>query len=423
MTTSKVGKSPTEIKVVFDPGDVEEFPLEQLLNELGLQLQAFATSAGMIIMQSIMRAEEEFLAGKRRSRGTAITRWCKERGSVMVGGQRVPVERHRLRTRAGKEVRMQSYTTFHPHDDRMRAAYHRMLAGVSCRHYRHTVEDLAEACGISKSVMRREIIEATEADLKALCERDLSGFDIRVVVIDGMPLDGQMTIAALGVDASGKKHLLGFREGATENAEVCKRLLEDLAGRHLAMDHATLIIIDGSKALRKAVAEFYGVSGVVHRCQFHKAENLKKHLTHQYQAEYVQKLQTSYGMTHYDDAHRALAALVQEVRRISPSAAGSLQEGFEETLTVHRLGVPDVLRTSFSTTNLIESTFSVAETVMHNVKRWRNALQRLRWCATAFLRAEKQFRRVRGYKAMPVLLVALDNEVRKRRGEFTTEVA
>lgn len=423
MTVPKVERSRAQIKLVFETGDVQEFPLERLIEELGLELQAFATSAGMIIMQSIMKAEEGFLAGKRGNRTTAVNRWCQEKGSVVVGGQRMPVKRQRLRTRGGEEVSLKSYEVFHRNDERTRAVYQRMVAGVSCRNYRKTLEEVAEASGISRSVVSREIIEATEADLKELCERDLSGLDICVLVIDGMPLDGQMTLAALGVETSGKKHLLGFREGATENAEVCKGLLEDLARRNLKMDRPTLVVIDGSKGLRKAIDDFYGLNAVVHRCHFHKSENLNNHLTKQYQAEYKRKLKTIYGMTAYDDAHRALTALIREVGRLSISAANSLEEGFEETLTLHRLGVPNLLRKSFSTTNLIESTFSFAETIMRNVKRWRSPMQRLRWCATAFLRAEKQFRRVRGYKSMQVLVVALEDEVRKRKGDQRARVA
>lgn len=425
-TRGNVGRTNAQIKLVFDSGNSSEFPLERLIEEVGLELKSFATSAGLIMMKSIMKAEEEFLAGERGTQTTEVNRWCKEKGSVVVGGQRLPLKRQRLRKRyggEGAEVELKSYRMFHQDDERTRAVYQRMIAGVSCRNYRKTLEEVAEAAGVSKSVVSREIIESTEADLKELCERDLSALEIRVIVIDGMPLDGQMTIGVLGVETPGKKHFLGFREGATENSEVCKRLFEDLVGRGLKMDHPMLFIIDGSKALRKAIDDFCGNNAVVQRCQFHKSQNLKKHLTEQYQAEYERKLKTIYGMNDHKDAHAALTSLIKEVSRLSITAANSLEEGFEETLTLHLLGVPDMLRKSFSTTNLIESTFSFAETIMHNVKRWRSPMQRLRWCSTAFLRAEKQFRRVRGYKSMQVLVSALEYEVRKRKEEQLSEVA
>lgn len=423
MTVPKVGRSSAQIKLVFNSGGEQEFPVERLMEELGLEMRAFATTAGFIMMQQIMRAEEEFLAGKRRTRTTEVNRWCKEHGSVVVGGQRIPVKRQRLRTRDHQEVQLKSYAMFHEHDERTQAVYQRILAGVSCRQYRKTLEEVAEATGISKSVVSREIVEATEADVKALCERDLSAIDLCVLVIDGLPLDRQMTICALGVDKAGKKHVLGFREGATENANVCTSLLEDLQKRGLKMDGPLLALLDGSKALHKSIDNACGMNAAIQRCQFHKCENLKSHLTDQYKAEYEMKLKTIYGMTKYEDARTALTGLIRDVRRLSPGAANSLEEGLEETLTLHRLGIPDVLRASLSTTNLIESTFSVASTITRNVKRWRNAMQRMRWCATAFLRAEKQFRRVRGYKSMSVLVNALDTYVRERKEEQQSRVA
>jgi len=420
MDKPNVGRTNAQVKLVFDTGDSSRFPLERLIEELGLEMKSFATSAGMIMMKAVMKAEEDHLAGEPGTYMTEVNRWCKEKGSVVVGGQRLPVKRQRLRKRdggKGAEVALQSYTMFHQNDERTRAVYQRMIAGVSCRNYRKTLEEVAETAGVSRSVVSREIIESTEADLKELCERDLSQLDVHIILVDAMPLDGQMTIAVLGVDMTGKKHVLGFREGATENSDVCKRLFEDLTARGLEMDHPLLFLIDGSKALRKAIDDTCGKNAVVMRCQFHKSENLKKHLTKEYQAEYEQKLMTVYGMNDYKDAKSALTSLVKEVERLSPSAANSLEEGLEETLTLHLLGLPDMLRKSLSTTNIIESTFSFAETIMHNVKRWRTPRQRLRWCSTAFLRAEKQFRRIRGYKSMPVLVSALEYEVRKRKGE------
>jgi transposase-like protein len=268
-------------------------------------------------------------------------------------------------------------------------------------------------------VISREMIQATSGKLRELCERDLSGLDIRVIVIDGFVLAKQMVVAVLGVESSGKKHILGFREGATENARVCIDLLQDLQARKLRIDRPILVIIDGSRALRAAVDQFFGSNAIVQRCQQHKRENLKKYLPEDHQAAYDRKLQAIYGMTSYDDAKRSLTALIQDVGRISISAANSLEEGFEETLTVHRLGLPDVLRHSFSTTNLIESAFSVARTVMHNIKRWRTPMQRSRWISTALLQAEKQFRCVRGFKSMSVLVAALDAYEPQRNNTMT----
>ncbi len=426
MSRNNVGRTDAQVKLIFDATESSEFPLERLIEEVGLEMKAFATSAGLIMMKAVMKAEEDFLAGERGTYLTEVNRWCKDKGSIVVGGQRVPLVRQRLRKRTGgegAEVKLKSYTMFHKADERTRAVYQRMIAGVSCRNYQKTLEEVAERSGVSRSVVSREIIESTEADLKALCERDLSRLDIRILVIDGMPLDGQMTIGVLGVDLTGTKHFLGFREGATENADVCKRLFEDLTSRGLKLDHPMLFILDGSKALEKAADDTCGVNAVIHRCNFHKLKNLMSHLPKEYHVEYERKLMAVYGMNDYKEARAALASLIKEVERLSISAARSLEEGFEETLTLHLLGVPDALRKSLATTNLIESTFSFVEKIMHNVKRWRNSMQRMRWCSTAFLRAEKQFRRIRGYKSMPVLVTALEYEVRKRKGEQLNQVA
>jgi transposase-like protein len=184
-----------------------------------------------------------------------------------------------------------------------------------------------------------------------------------------------------------------------------------------------LFVLDGSKALEKAATDSCGKNAVIHRCNYHKLKNLMSHLPKEYHAEYERKLMAVYAMNDYKEARAALSSLIKEVGRLSISAAHSLEEGFEETLTLHLLSVPDALRKSLATTNLIESTFSFAEKIMHNVKRWRNSMQRLRWCSTAFLRAEKQFRRIWGYKSMPVLVSALEYEVRKRKGEQLGQVA
>lgn len=426
MGKNNVGRRDSQVKLVFDSGNGSEFPLDRLMQEVGLEMKAFATSAGLIMMNAVMKAEEDFLAGEKGSYMSEVNRWSQEKGSVVIGGQRVAVTKQRLRKRTGgegAEVKLKSYTMFHQADERTRAVYQRMIAGVSCRNYQKTLEEVAESAGVSKSVVSREIVESTEADVKALCERDISALDIRILVVDGTPLDGQMTIAVLGVDLAGKKYLLGFREGATENSDVCKRLFEDLSSRGLKLDHPILFILDGSKALEKAAIDTCGENAVIHRCHFHKRQNLKSHLPKEYHAEYERKLMAVYEMNNHKEARAALTSLIKEVGRLSISAARSLEEGFEETLTLHLLGVPDALRKSLSTTNLIESTFSFAEKIMHNVKRWRNPSQRLRWCSTAFLRAEKQFRRVWGYKSMPVLVSALEYEVRKRKDEQLNQVA
>lgn len=422
MSESKVEKNRTQIKLQFGEAGPQTYNIDQLIEELGLGMEAFATSAGVLVMQCIMDGEVEQLAGKRQSHGSAINRWGKDDGTVMLGGQKVGIRHQRLRRCDGKEVPLPSYERFRDSGDRARAVYQRLIAGVSCRTYEQTVEAVADGYGVSKSVVNREMVHATAQRLRALSERDLSDFDAWVLVIDGIKVGGSMVIAVLAVDSLGKKRFLGFREGSTENSRVCMDLLHDLTRRKLRIDHPFLVVIDGSPALRCAVEEVLGELAQIQRCRQHKCENVKKYLPKEYHAEYERKIKAAYAMNSYDDARSALTSVIRELGRVNTSAAESLEEGFEDTLTLHRLEIPPCLRTSFATTNLIESPFSHVRTVMRNVKRWRKGTtQTQRWTATALLEAEKRFRKVRGYKSMSVLIAAL--ETAHRSGEKQERLA
>lgn len=399
------------------------FDLQELLDGVAVDLNAFATSAGLEVMKQFIDREIIVRAGERHSQTTEVNRWGHQKGSVIVGGQRHPIRLQRLRTREGKEIALSSYRAFRRNDARAKAVYNRLIAGVSCRDYRRTVEAMASGYGISRSVASREMIQATAKDLKTLMERDLSTLDIHVLLIDGIRLAGHVMIVAEGVDSAGKKHILGFREGSTENGRVCTDLLHDLVCRGLAIDRPMLIVLDGSPALRSAVDEVLQSDAIVQRCEQHKRENLKKYLPQKYHAEVDRKLRAAYAMNSYDHASDALRLLVNELRHINVSAANSLEEGLEETLTIHRLGLPDILRRSFSTTNLIESPFSTGRRVIRNVKRWRTSEQRQRWTATALLTAEKGFRKLKGYRLMPLLINALREEAKRRAQNATMKVA
>jgi transposase-like protein len=414
MTKAKVQNNKQQIKLVFGEGVVSGFDLDQLVEQLGLELQALSTSAGVLIMSGIMEQERDQLAGRRYDRTTGVDRWGKQKGYVIVGGQKAPVDRPRLRDKDGKEVSLTSYERFQDAGQRTQAVFRRLVSGLSCRNYPQAIEAVQDGYGISKSVVNREMVEATAKALKELCERDLSGFNLCGLLIDGVHLGDSVYLVALGVDVAGNKAVIGFREGSTENAGVCVALLEDMVRRGLNTDVPVLSVIDGSKALRTAVERFFGNRAIVQRCQIHKRRNVKQHLPNKYHAEYERKMCSAYKMTSYADAKAALESIGRELERLNPDAAASLREGLEETLTLHRLEIPALLRTSFSSTNLIESAFSRGRTVMRNVKRWMNSDQRHRWIATALLQAEKNFRKVRGHKSMAVLVNALASEQQKK---------
>ena len=391
-----------------------EFDIEALMNSLKVEIRSLAVGAGTVMIEAIMNSESEQLAGERYSRKTDIDRWGTESGYVLLGGQKVRVRRPRLRNKDKEEVSLTSYKQFQNEGPRTESVFNRLVSGVSSRNYARTVEEFGNGYGISKSVISRKVVEGTAGKLKDLCERDLSKLDVCVLVLDGIHVGETVQIVALGVETSGKKHILGMRQGATENSVVCKELLEDIQTRGIQTDGPMLVLLDGAKALRSAVEETFGDRAIVQRCQLHKRRNVLKYLPKRYHAEYDRKISTAYGMRLHDDARKELDSIIRELDRLNESAANSLREGLEETLTVHQLKLPDILRKHFSSTNLIESAFSQGVSVMQNVKRWTNSSQIQRWTATALLEAEKKFRKITGFKSMSVLVVALDEEYRRR---------
>ena len=409
MSKSNIGKKGKQIKMVYGSGerDFKRFDLEAIAEEVGLELEAVAVSSGLLVMRKIMAREEECLAGKRHDQTTAIDRWGSQAGYVHLAGQKVPISRPRLRTKENKEVVLESYRRFQEQDERTQAVYRRLVCGVSCRNYPEAIEEFREGYGISKSVVSREMVEATAAQLQLLLERDLSQFELCVLFIDGIKFDETVFLVALGVDVAGKKQVMGFREGSSERAEVCSALLDDLARRGIRTDRTILTVLDGAKALRSAVRTMWGKTSPIQRCQIHKLRNVMSHLPDKYHPEFTRKMQAAYKMRTHGDAKRALETIIKELTFINHDASESLAEGLEETLAIHALDLPAVLRTSFASTNMIESTFARSRSTMRNVKRWKNSLQKHRWLAATLREGEKKFRKLKGYRSLPLLVNAL----------------
>jgi transposase-like protein len=246
-------------------------------------------------------------------------------------------------------------------------------------------------------------------------ERRLEKLNLCTVLIDGTPFKDRQMIAALGIGCDGTKTVLGLREGATENTAVVSELLSDLVERGLDFTTPRLYILDGGKALHAAVKRHAGESAFIQRCQVHKKRNVIDHLPQDHKADVKRKLQNAYAMAEYSDAKRALDRLHRELMDINPSAARSLEEGMEETLTVHRLRVPEQLRRTLSSTNVIESAFSIVETVCRNVKRWRDGDHIERWIASGLLVAERQFRKVIGHREIPMFVSSMVNVVGSKK--------
>lgn len=328
-------------------------------------------------------------------------------GFVFLNGRKVPFPNMRVRSLGDEEVKLQSYAKFQEDSTTGRVALRDMMRGVSTRDYAEGVEGFLRGHGTARSSVSRAFVRASEAKLKELLERDLSKLDLVALFMDGVGFQGNLQVVAMGVDAQGRKHVLGMWQGATENHVVCQALLDDIIRRGLDPEKRYLFVIDGGKGLRAAIQRTFGKRGEVQRCQQHKQRNVADHLPKNFQAEFRRKIAAAYGMTDYAEAKKALEMCVRDLERINPSAAASLREGMDETLTMHRLGVPAALRISLSTTNPMESPFAYTREKTWRVKRWRAVDQVQRWAAAALLKAEKSWRRIRGSGQMSVLVEAL----------------
>ena len=280
---------------------------------------------------------------------------------------------------------------------------------MSTRHYAAVIPEMAATCGVSKSSVSREFVEASAEKLQELGDRRFEGVDLLVIYVDGVRFGAYHVIAAIGVDGEGNKHVLGLREGATENAVVVKGLLEDLVGRGVKPERRRLFVIDGSKALRQAIDAVFGANNPVQRCRNHKGENVRGHLPEDLKDQVKAVMKAAYRQA----AEEGMTRLRQQARWLEgeyPSAAASLLEGLEETSTINRLGLPPRLRRCLATTNLIESPHSGLCLRTHRVTNWKQGSMVLRWAATAYLETEQHFRKIIGYRDLWILPAALDEK-------------
>nr|WP_296340464.1 IS256 family transposase [uncultured Acidovorax sp.] len=381
-------------------------------------LLALAVGAGLQVMAALMEADVSALAGPKGKHDEARTavRHGRERGSVTLGGRRVPVSRPRVRAADGSgELPVASYELFSSTEILGKLAMEKMLAGLSTRRYPVGLEPVGEritekASATSKSAVSRRFVAMTETALAELLLRDLSGLDLVALMIDGVHFAESCCVVALGIDIEGTKHPLALVEGSTENATLVTELLVDLRERGLDVTRPMLVGLDGSKALRKAVVDVLD-HPVIQRCQLHKVRNVKDHLPQRLRTIVGRRMTDAYHAGSALEAEAALLALAKELDRTHPSAAASLREGLDETLTVLRLGVPPTLARTLRSTNCIESMISVCREHAGNVKRWRDGQMALRWCAAGMVEAGKQFRRVNGHLHLPTLRAALEREV------------
>ncbi len=405
---------------VVGAGRIERLPqrVQDALGELAGAakegLLALSVGVGLGVLHEIMEAEVDEVVGPkgRHDPDRAAVRHGHESGEVTLGGRRVPVSRPRARTADGeREVELDTYAHFAARDQLADVMLERMLAGVSTRRYARTGEpvgsDIDEvARSTSKSAVSREFVSRTREHLIDLMSRPLGDLCLAVVMLDGIELKGRCCVVCLGIDTDGIKHPLGLWDGSTENATVATTLLSNLTGRGLDVDQGVLVVLDGGKALRKAVNDVFGVHTPVQRCVRHKERNVLDHLPEHQR----------------DTVRRRLRVLADELARTDPGAAASLREGMDETLTITRLGVTGQLKRTLASTNPCESMIETVRRTSRNVKRWKNGDMCLRWTAAGMLEAEQQFRKIIGFNDLAKLAIAVEQDVAaKRAAAFTRQ--
>jgi putative transposase len=430
-------KKPYQIKALQAVKQLEEMaadgnpavqmvlPMAEMVGWLHKGVGELIRQAGLQLIQLLMEEEVRHLVGERSQSMSERTanRWGSERGYCVVMGQKVPLERPRVRSTEDREIRLGSYEMFHRGEPLTETVWEKLMLGLTTRKYGDAVRQFTEAYGLEKSTVSEHFIEASRVKLKQLMEQRLEKKKFCALLVDATPFQGQQMVAALGIGCDGTKTILGIWQGATENATVVGELLGDLMNRGLDFTAPRLYVLDGGKALHAAVKKYAGESAPIQRCQVHKRRNVLDHVTDENKPLIASKLNAAYAMEDYTAARQALDGLHRELMHLNPSAARSLAEGLEETLTVHRLHVPQQLRMTLASTNVIESAFSIVETVCRNVKRWHGGDQRERWIGSGLLIAQKQFRRVRGHKQIPELLRVLETLKPSRKNLVTRRKA
>jgi putative transposase len=398
--------------------DTVNLAVAELAGELREGLLALAVGTGMQVLAALMEEDVTAACGPkgRHDPQRRATRHGHERGSVTLGGRRVPVQRPRMRAADGcGELPVPTYELFSSTEVLGRLALERMLAGLSTRRYPVGLEPVGSraeqtATSTSKSAVSRRFVAATETALAELLAADLSGLDLTALMVDGVHFGEHCCVVALGIDGDGVKHPLALAEGSTENATLVTDLLVGLRERGLDVTRPLLVVIDGSKALACAVRDVFD-HPVLQRCQLHKIRNVRDRLPDKLRSVVTARMRRAYHAPSAVAAEAELTALAAELDKTHPGAAASLREGLPETLTVLRLGVPPTLARTLRSTNAIESMISICREHSSNVTRWRDGTMALRWCAAGMREAGKQFRRVNGHLHLKTLRAALDRHV------------
>lgn len=382
-----------------------EGPLLDMIRNTRTELDGLIAQVGLRVIRGVLDQEIAALCGTRGQQ--QAYRHGSQPGYVIFAGRKVSINKPRVRQKAGAELSLATYQAFQQAGPLQKAIGRNLRRQVSTRNYAGAIDDCIQGYGIAKSSVSRHWKALTEAELRTFCQRPVPA-DILALVIDGQYFRRECLVVAMGVDFQGKKHVLGLWHGATENSTLVRELLADLRERGLDTEAAMLVVIDGAKALAKGVKEVFGARALIQRCRVHKLRNVLEHLPINKRQQAAWRLRGAWAKSSPEAALKELLACVNWLEKLSPSAARSLEEGLEETLTVTRLALPLSLVRSFSSTNLIESCFARTEEWTKRVKHWYDANMVMRWGAAALLFAEKGFYRIRGAENLGKLIQALE---------------
>jgi transposase-like protein len=389
-------------------------PMVDLIEQCRMACDELIDVTGRAAIEAVLQLSANQAAGGPAQQGKRRTGDVvfhgRQSGQVMLSDRRLEVERPRLRTRGrhGREVEVPAYEAMHNGEQMGARMLEILMRGVSTRNYKEVIPSMAETMGVSKSAVSRRVVEASEAEVEALLARRFDELKLLVIYIDGLIFGDYTMIGAVGVDSEGNKHVLGIREGATENSTVVTELLEDIVARGLDPKRRMLFVIDGSKALRAAINAVFGAQQPVQRCRAHKLRNVLDHLPKEQREQVKSVLRAAWKLDAKDGMAR-IRKLAEWLGRDYPSAASSLLEGLDECFTINRLGLPPSLRRCLATTNIIESPHAGVRIQTRRVTHWQNGKMVIRWLASSFIRTEKRFNKIMGYRDLWALEAILND--------------
>jgi len=387
-------------------------PMVELIERSQEAVDELIDVTGRATLEAVLALSAQGVAGpKHPGKEAGAVRWHgRQHGLVSLSDRKIRVTKPRLRRKGlqGSEVEVPAYAALRQRSDLGKRMLQILMRGVSTRNYEAVVPEMADTVGVSKSSVRREVIAASAETLRELSERRFDAIDILIIYIDGLVFGQHRVLAAIGIDPTGKKHVLGLKDGASENAVVAQGLLEDLVARGVAPGRRRLFVIDGAKALRKAIDSVYGQDNPVQRCRQHKVRNVLGYLPEADRQRMLQTMKAAWKLPATEGAAR-LEKEAKALEKAYPSAAASLREGLAEMFTVSRLGLPTPLQRCLGSTNVIESTFSGTRSRTRRISHWQSGDMALRWAASALIETEKQFRRLMGYQFLWMLEAHLQN--------------